>query len=57
MVAGGKDEGKGQGVWDGHVHTAVLKMDNQQGPTVQNSMWLPGWEGSLGENGYMHMYG
>ena len=20
-------------------------------------MWLPGWEGSLGENGYMHMYG
>ena len=23
------------GVWDGHVHTAVFRMDNQQGPTVQ----------------------
>ena len=21
-------------VWDGHVHTAIFKMDNQQGPTV-----------------------
>ena len=21
-------------VWDGHVHTAVFKKDNQQGPTV-----------------------
>ena len=20
-------------------------------------MWQPGWEGSLGENGYMYMYG
>ena len=36
MVAGGKDEGKGQGVWDGHVHTAVLKMDNQQRPTIKH---------------------
>ena len=25
--------------------------------TLLNAMWLPGWEGSLGENGYMHMYG
>ena len=25
-----------QGVWDGHVHTAIFKMDNQQGPTVQH---------------------
>ena len=23
-----------QGVWDGHVHNAILQMDNQQGPTV-----------------------
>ena len=22
-------------IWDGHVHTAVYKMDNQHGPTVQ----------------------
>ena len=29
-----KDGGKGQGVWDGQVHTAIFKMDNQQGPTV-----------------------
>ena len=22
------------GVWDGHVHTTIFKIDNQQGPTV-----------------------
>ena len=22
------------GIWDGHIYTAVFKMDNQQGPTV-----------------------
>ena len=26
--------GKRQGVWEGHEHTAVFKMDKQQGPTV-----------------------
>ena len=25
------------GIWDGHIHTAVFKMDNQQGPTVQHT--------------------
>ena len=25
--------------------------------TLLNIMWQPGWEGSLGENGYMGMYG
>ena len=25
--------------------------------TLLNIMWQPGWERSLGENGYMHMYG
>ena len=51
-----------QGVWNGHVHTAVFKMDNQQGPTVHhrefllNVMWQPGQEGSLWENGYTYMY-
>ena len=25
-----------QGVWEGHVHTAVFKMGNQQGATVQH---------------------
>ena len=28
---GGQDS---QGVWDGHVHSAIFKMDNQQGHTV-----------------------
>ena len=27
------EERNSQGVWDGHVHTAVFKMANQQGPT------------------------
>ena len=27
-----------------------------QGPQL-DVLWQPGWEGSLGENGYMHMYG
>jgi len=66
MVAGvrGKDGGRdSQGVWDGHVHSAILKMDNPQGPTciaqgtLLNVMWQPGWEGSLGENVYMYVYG
>ena len=25
----------GQGVWDGHIHIAVFKVDNQQGPPVE----------------------
>ena len=34
MVAGGEGWGKGELGWDGHVHTAIFKMDNQQGPTA-----------------------
>ena len=35
MVAGEMDGGKDrQGVWDGHVHTAIFKTDSQQGSTV-----------------------
>ena len=31
----GKDGGRGRlGVWDWHVHTAIFKIDNQQGPIV-----------------------
>ena len=53
---GGRDT---QGTQDGHVHTAIFTMDNQQGPTVQHGslfsvMWQPGWKESLGENGYMY---
>ena len=56
---GGRDS---QGVWDQHIHSAVFRMDKQQRPTTAqetllNVMWQPGWEGSLGENGYMYMYG
>ena len=25
--------------------------------TLLNVMWQPGWEGSLGKNGYLYMYG
>ena len=57
--------GKGQlGLWQGHVHTAILKMDNQQKPIVQHmelcSMLcasLDGPQRGLGENGYRHMHG
>ena len=24
----------GEGVWGGHIHTAIFKLGNQQGPTV-----------------------
>ena len=24
------------GVWDGHAHTAIFKMHNQQGPTLEH---------------------
>ena len=46
------------------MYIAVFKMDIQQVPTcwlaqrtLLNVMWQPGWEESLGENGYMYMYG
>ena len=29
------------GGWDGHVHTAMFKTDNQQGPTVQRRELCP----------------
>ena len=34
-------------VWDGHVLTGIIKMDNQQGPTVQNgnSLNVTAWMG------------
>ena len=31
MVAGRRDS---EGVWEGHVHAAVFKLDNRQGPSV-----------------------
>ena len=35
MVAKGKNGGRNSyGVWGGHVHTALFKIDISQGPTV-----------------------
>ena len=35
IVARGEDrERDSQGVWDQHVHTAMFKMDHQQGPRL-----------------------
>ena len=36
MVTRGERQGEGivDGIWDQHVHTAIFKMDNQQGPTI-----------------------
>ena len=58
-------EGRGGGIvriWDEHVHIAIFKMDNQQGPTVQHRELCSMLCGSLhergvGENGHMHMNG
>ena len=55
--------GDSQGVWDGHGHTAVFNMENQQGPAGQhrglcsilcNHLMVPrgeGWEGIVRESG------
>ena len=37
MVSRGEDGGRdSQGAWDGHGHTAVFNMENQQGPAGQH---------------------
>ena len=48
-----------QGVWDGHVHSAVFKMHNYQGPSY--STWnsvqcyaAARMGGISGENGYVY---
>ena len=42
---GGRDS---QGVWDGHGHTAVFNMENQQGPAGQHRELCSVSGGSLG---------
>ena len=47
----------GQGVWDRHIHIAIFKMDNQQGPTVQHKnsaqCYVPAWMGEdFGDYGF-----
>ena len=58
VVRGKAGERDSQGVCDGHVHTAIFKMGNQHRliGTLLNVMCQPGWQGGLGENGYMHTY-
>ena len=34
MPGGRMGEMDTYGVWDGHVHTAIFEMDNQQGPIL-----------------------
>ena len=51
-LLGKKDRGRdSQGMWDGHGHTAVFNMENQQGPAGQHrnsaqysviTLWFPG---------------
>ena len=59
-LLGGKDS---QGVWEGHVHTAILKLDNKQdlimySPWNSTQCYVTSWMGGgFGENGYMYMYG
>ena len=49
MFALGKDGGRdSQEVWDGHGHTAVFNMENQQGPAVQHRELSSMSCGSLG---------
>ena len=54
--------GKGNlGVWNGHLHMLYLKWIMNK-DLLYNTwillsvIWQPGWEGSLGENGYMYIY-
>ena len=52
MVTRGKDGGRdSQGVWDGHGHTAVFHMENQQGPAVQHRELCSVSRGSLDGRG------
>ena len=66
MVAKMRDVGKNSWrVWDGPVHSAVIRMVSQGWPartcciagTLLSVVWWPGWEGSLREKGCLCMYG
>ena len=58
MVAWGKNGGRDSyGVWDGHVDTAICKMDNQQG--LRYSTWnsaLSAWMGEAFRGEWIHVY-
>ena len=60
MVAGGQRGRDSLGVWDGHVHTAVFKTDNPQGPTAGHralfSVSCGGLDGREAGGEWMHVY-
>ena len=63
MVPRGKGGGRdSQGVWDGHGHTAVFNMENQQGPAGQHRELCSVSRGSLdggefgGEGIHVHVW-
>ena len=51
-LLGGRDS---QGVWDGHVYTAIFKMDNQQEPTAAQC-YVTAWMGGEFEGEWVHVY-
>ena len=62
LPAGKDGERDIQGIEDGHIPTAIYKIDNQQGPyiahgTLFSITWQSGRDGSLGKNGYTYLYG
>ena len=51
-----------EGLTNLYAHTAIFKMDDQQGPvaaqgTLLKAVWQSGWAGGLGENGCMYVCG
>ena len=65
MVPWGKGQKEGiNREFENDMYTAVFKMDNRQDPTycvaqgtLLKVMWQAGWEGNLGENGFIYVYG
>ena len=48
VASAGRMQGRDSwGVWDGYVHTAIFKMDNQQGLAVQYQEFCSMLYGSL----------
>ena len=62
-LPGGGEVGRdSRGVWDGHAHTAMFNMDNQQGPTVSTGnsaqCHVTAWMGGqFGGEWIMYMHG
>ena len=55
----GKDGGRdSQAAWDGHGHTAVFNMENQQGPAGQHRelCHVAAWMGGEFGGEWIHVY-